>query len=205
MSYIYVINETDDPKTSVALYRKSDGVLDINVHAWMTAYIPIGSKARLNIGESYGIFISYYSPGGNILYESEVMNITDGEGVFRVIKSGQEITLIQISSSSIDNDILVEIDKKVARLVNVNIIRNKQVYFSFPTSPGNTQQFALQEELFISKVRPEVTQGSVLEAREILIPPDVIQPGQTAILTGTANLGYDFIIRNEVYSDFISL
>lgn len=171
----------------------------------MMAYIPIGAAARLNIRPSYGIFISYYSPGGNILYESEVIPITDGEGVFRVVRSAQEINLLLTDTFSSGNDVLVEVDKKVERLIHINITRNKQVYFSFPLSPGGLRQFVLQDDLFISKVRPEIEEGSVFTAREMLLSPDVIQSGKTAILRGTANLGYDFVIRNTAWSDFINL
>jgi hypothetical protein len=205
MSYIYVINESDDPQTTIALYRKADDVMSISVHAWMTAYIPIGSKARFNIGSAYGIFISYTSSGGNIMYESAILPITDGEGSFRVTKSGSEINLIAVESPEIADEVIVEVDKKVGRLIYVNVIRNNQIYYTLPTSPGYSQEFIVQNDLFISKVRPEVMQGNILVAREILIPPSVIQAGETAVLTGDVNTGYDFTIRKEAYSDFIYL
>lgn len=205
MSYIYVINQSDDPKACIALYECADEVSDIDVHAWMVANIPIGSKARLNISPSYGIFISYYSPAGTILYESEVLPITDSERAFQVERSEREINLSLIDTVCSENDVFVKIDKNVDLLIQVNIIRNEQLYFSFPVSPGSLRHFTIQERLFINKVKPEVIPGSVLPARKMLLSPGVIHAGQTAILNGTANRGYDFIIRNTSNSDFINL
>jgi hypothetical protein len=121
-----------------------------------------------------------------------------------VIRSEQEINLILINTFSSDNDVLVEIDRNVERLIHVHIVRNQQLYFSFPASPGSLRHLTIQSPLFINKVRPEVIQGSVLPARKMLLSPGVIHAGQTAILNGTANLGYDFMIRNATFSDFIS-
>lgn len=205
MFYIYAINQSDDPKASIALYPKSDEIPDINVRAWMMAYLPIGSKARLNVTPSYGICISYYSPEEHILYESEVIPVTESGGVFRVVRSGQEIKLLLIDALSSSHDIVVEVEKKVERLIYINIIRNKQVYFSFPVSPGSIPQFKLHEQLFISKVRPDLVTGSELITREMLFPSRSVEPGQTVILTGTADRGYDFVIRHTIFSDFISL
>lgn len=204
MSYIYVINQSDDPKACIALYQYTDEVPEMDIRAWMIVNIPIGSKARLNTSPSYGIFISYYSPAGNILYESEVMPITNGEGTFRVVRSGWEINLILTDMFSSD-DVSVEIDRNVERLIHVNIVRDQQLYFSFSASPGSLRHFTIQEHLFINKVRQELIQGSVLPARKMLLSPGAIYTGQTAILVGTANLGYEFIIRNTICSDFISL
>jgi hypothetical protein len=204
MSYIYVINQSDDPKACIALFQHTGEVPDMDIHAWMVVNIPIGSKARLNASPSYGIFISYYSSAGNILFESEVIPITNGEGTFRVVRSGREINLVSTDAFSSDN-VLVEIDRNVERLIRVNIVRDQLLYFSFFASPGCVRHFTIPEHLFINKVKPELIQGNLLPVKKMLLSPSVIHAGQTAILVGTANLGYDFIIRNAICSDFISL
>jgi hypothetical protein len=205
MSYIYLINGSDDPQATIALYKKLDDLNSINVHAWMTAYLPIGSRARINIGSSYGIFISYQNTNGQILYESEVLPITDDDRYFRVSRKGHEINLEREETPAGATEVFVSVDKKVGKLIYVNIVRDNQVYYSLPTTPGCSQELMIDDSLFLTKVRPEVTQGAVLRAREILIPPGQIYPGQTAILNGNINLGYDFEIRDGKFSDFVSL
>jgi len=205
MAYIYLLNKSTDQQAAIAIYKKLDDLNGINVHAWMTAYLPVGSRARINIGNSYGVFISYSNANGQILYESEVLPITDESRYFKVAKTGNEIYLVNDTTPAGVTEVVVKVDKKVGRLIYVNIVRDNQVYYSLQTTPGCTQELYIDDALYVTKVRPEVTQGSVLRAREILVPPGQIYPGQTAVLEGTLDKGYDFSIRAEEVTDFINL
>lgn len=205
MSYIYIINDSDDPQATMAVYKKLDDVTSINIHAWMTAYLPRGSRARLTIGDTYGVFISYQNPNGQILYESEIIPITDDERYFSVTRTRHEISLVRMETPPGATEVFVNVEKKVGRYITVNIVRDNQVYYSLGTSPGCSQELTIDYSLYLTKVRPEVMQGKILEAREILIPPSQIYPGQTAILSGDLNQGYEIDIRDVAYTDFINI
>jgi hypothetical protein len=205
MSYIYLVNESDDTRAAIAIYKKLDDVNGISVRAWMTAYLPVNARARVSIGNTYGVFISYENANGQILYESGILPITEDDRYFAVKRKGHEICLEKDVTPADATEVMVKVEKKVARLVNVNIVRDNMVYYTLPTTPGCSQEILIDDSLYITKVRPEVMEGNVLRAREILIPPGQIYPGQTAILNGTVNYGYDFDIRNTLFSDFVNL
>jgi hypothetical protein len=197
---INIINNTvDNDSLNLAIYQKFSATPDLTVAAWRTASPSIGTTAYVPIPSNYAVHVVYNQDG--ISYKTQCLQISDYEGAFLVSKEGSDITLSASVNQYPDNQVLVDVAKKVAQAVDVCItLGGDVVYPPQTTSPGDSQDFSILPTLYLAKVKPEVYKGGILVAEELTSSEVAIQPGQTAFITGDINSGYTITVKNGLFT-----
>ena len=197
---INIINQTDDNDTlNLAIYQKFSSTPDLTVTAWRTAAPSVGTTAYVPVPGNYAVHVVYAKEG--IAYRTKCLPIIDYEGAYTVSTDGGDITLSTSNGDFPDNQVLVDVAKKVGQAVDVCItLGGDLVYPAQTTSPGDSQDFNIMPTLYIAKVKPEVSKGGILVAEELSTTEVAIQPGQTAYVTGNINTGYDITVKTGLYT-----
>jgi len=196
---INIINSTDTDSLNLAIFQKYSDTPDLEIIAWRTACPSIGTTAFVPVPDNYAVLVQYEQDG--IRYRTKCLPITDYEGAYQVSKDGNDITLSSSPNNFPDNQVVVAVAKKVAQAVDICItLGGDPVYPPQTTSPNDSQDFSIIPTLYLARVKSEVVKGGILVAEEVSSSEVAIQPGQTAVVTGTKDTGYDITVKNGLFT-----
>jgi hypothetical protein len=196
---INIINQTDSDSLNLAVYQKYSDTPNLAITAWRTACPSIGTTAFVPVPDNYAVHVEYLQDGIN--YRTKCLPIADYEGSYQVSKEGNDITLAASENDFPDNQVVVNVAKKVAQAVDICItLGGDPVYPPQTTSPNDSQDFSIIPTLYIARIKAEVTKGGVLLADEVSTSEVAIQPGQTAYITGSINQGYGITVKTGLFT-----